>query len=198
MDASIGEHAEAVFQLTYTPASGTGHPHAPCAFLALSQQALAQQEIDSTQTCRRCARVIGIHSLKHPLCTPENNAGKSDVDLEQELDVVMWYIFNVEYQRDEQRVHLIVGRRRRRRPRPRARSSQTGPRFPHARGTNPRSCMQACGRIAPPTVSSSRCGRGRAGVGSNVGSQDENCSREPKQAALPLCVVGSSGGSIHP
>jgi hypothetical protein len=92
MDASIGEHAEAVFQLTYTPASGMGHPHAPCAFLALSQQALAQQEIDSTQTCRRCARVIGIHSLKQALCTRENNAGKSDVDLEQELDTLTYAV----------------------------------------------------------------------------------------------------------
>ena len=92
MDASIGEHAQPVFQLTYTPAYGTGDPHAPCAFLALSQQALAQQEIDSPQRCRRCARVVGIHSLKQSLCPSENNEVKRDVDLEQELDTLTYAV----------------------------------------------------------------------------------------------------------
>ena len=92
MDASIGEHAEPVFQLTYTPAHGTGDPHAPCAFLALSQQALAQQEIDCTQTCRRCARVVGVHSVKQSLCTSHNNAMKRDIDLEQELDTLTYAV----------------------------------------------------------------------------------------------------------
>jgi hypothetical protein len=64
MDASIGEHGAAVFQFRYTPEQGTGDPHAPCAFLALSQQALAQQEIDRTQACHRCARVVRVHSIQ--------------------------------------------------------------------------------------------------------------------------------------
>jgi hypothetical protein len=63
MDASVGEHAEAVFQFRYTPEQGTGDPDAPCAFLALSQQALAHEQIDSTQACRRCTRVVRVHSV---------------------------------------------------------------------------------------------------------------------------------------
>src|SRR5437016_2141205 len=62
-DARIGENAAPVFQFRYTPEEGTGDPHARCAFLALTRQALAQQEIDRTQVCRRCARVIRVHSV---------------------------------------------------------------------------------------------------------------------------------------
>jgi hypothetical protein len=67
MDASVGEHAEAVFEFRYTPQQGTGDPHARCAFLALSQQALAHQlaheQIDRTQACRRCTRAVRVHSV---------------------------------------------------------------------------------------------------------------------------------------
>jgi hypothetical protein len=66
MDASVGEQGAAVLQFRYTPEQGTADPHAPCAFLALSQQALTQQEIDRTQACRRCARVIRVYSVKTP------------------------------------------------------------------------------------------------------------------------------------
>jgi hypothetical protein len=45
-----------------------------CAFLALSQQVLAQQEIDSTQICRRCSRVIRVHSVQQTLYTAEHDA----------------------------------------------------------------------------------------------------------------------------
>jgi hypothetical protein len=64
MDASIGEHGAPVLQFRYTLENGAGDPHAPCAFLALSQQAIAQQEIDRTQACRRCARVVRVHSIQ--------------------------------------------------------------------------------------------------------------------------------------
>jgi hypothetical protein len=64
MDACVGEQAEPAFQFSYTPENGTGDPHAPCAFLALSQQALAHQEIDRTQACHRCARVVRVQSVK--------------------------------------------------------------------------------------------------------------------------------------
>ena len=63
MDASVGENGAAVFQFRYTPQQGTADPSAPCAFLMLSQQALAQQQIDRTQVCRRCARLIRVHSV---------------------------------------------------------------------------------------------------------------------------------------
>jgi hypothetical protein len=66
MDASIGEQGVAVLQFRYTPEQDTADPHAPCAFLALSQQALTQQEIDRTQACHRCARVIRVYSVKTP------------------------------------------------------------------------------------------------------------------------------------
>jgi hypothetical protein len=90
MDASVGENTESVFQLTYTPVCGTGDPDAPCMFLALSQQALAHRQIDSIQTCRQCARVVGVHSLQPTLCTREHDAVKSDVDFEQELDTLTY------------------------------------------------------------------------------------------------------------
>jgi hypothetical protein len=68
MDASIGEQEAVVFQFEYTPEQGTTDPQAPCAFLALSQQALAhqlaQQEIDRTQACRRCTRAVRVHSVR--------------------------------------------------------------------------------------------------------------------------------------
>lgn len=64
MDASVGERAEPVLQFRYTPEQGMADPAAPCAFLALSQHALAHQGIDKTQACRRCGRVIRVHSVQ--------------------------------------------------------------------------------------------------------------------------------------
>jgi hypothetical protein len=64
MDASGGENGAPVLQFRYTPVQGTGDPHAQCAFLALSKQALAHQEIDRTQACRRCTRVIRVQPVQ--------------------------------------------------------------------------------------------------------------------------------------
>ena len=64
MDANVGEEEAPLFEFGYTPVQGTGDPSGPCAFRLLSQQALAHQKIDSTQACRQCARVIGVHSVK--------------------------------------------------------------------------------------------------------------------------------------
>jgi hypothetical protein len=64
MDASIGEHGARVFEFRYTPEHSAGDPHARCAFLALSKQALANEDIDRTQACRRCARVVRVHSVR--------------------------------------------------------------------------------------------------------------------------------------
>jgi hypothetical protein len=63
MDASVGENGARVFEFRYTPEHGTGDPHARCAFLALSRQALAHEEIDRTQACRQCGRVVRVHSV---------------------------------------------------------------------------------------------------------------------------------------
>jgi hypothetical protein len=92
MDARIGDQEAVVFQFEYTPEQGTGDPDAPCAFLVLSQQALAQQCIDSTHLCCRCARVVGVHSAKRRLCTWEHDALKSAVDLEQQLDTLTYAV----------------------------------------------------------------------------------------------------------
>jgi hypothetical protein len=64
MDASIGEQAEPVFAFRYTPQQGSADPHAPCVFVALSQQALAHPEIDRTQVCRQCGRVIRVQLVQ--------------------------------------------------------------------------------------------------------------------------------------
>jgi hypothetical protein len=72
IDAKIGENGEPVFQFRYTPEGGSGEPQASCAFLELSKQALAHQNIDSTQLCRRCTRVVRVRSLKTPLFTPQH------------------------------------------------------------------------------------------------------------------------------
>jgi hypothetical protein len=63
-DESVEEHTEPVVQWTNTSMCGTRDPDAPCAFRALLQQMLAQQEIDRTQVCPQCERVVRIHSLK--------------------------------------------------------------------------------------------------------------------------------------
>jgi hypothetical protein len=68
MDVSVEENGAPAFQFNYTPEHSTGNPHARCAFLALSKKALARQlahqGIDETQVCRRCARVIRVHSVQ--------------------------------------------------------------------------------------------------------------------------------------
>jgi hypothetical protein len=64
MDASVREHTEPVLQLTYRPACGTSDPDAPCAFRALLQQVLAHQELDRTQVCCQCDRVVRVHTVK--------------------------------------------------------------------------------------------------------------------------------------
>jgi hypothetical protein len=63
-DASVEEQTEAVFQVTNTPAYGTGDPDAPCAFRTLLQHMLAQQELDRTQVCRQCKSVVRVHAVK--------------------------------------------------------------------------------------------------------------------------------------
>jgi hypothetical protein len=76
-EASIGEQVAPAFEFRYTPEQGTGHPQAHCAFRAFSQQALAQQEIDKTQACRRCGRVVRVLCVKQssmPLPRPTESA----------------------------------------------------------------------------------------------------------------------------
>ena len=72
IEARIGENVEPVFQFRYTPECGTGDPHALCAFIELSKKALAHSNIESTQSCHRCTRVVRVQSVKSALFTPGN------------------------------------------------------------------------------------------------------------------------------
>jgi hypothetical protein len=74
MQARMRAQGAVLFQFRYTPEHGTGDPHARCTFRAFSQLALAQQEFDCTQACRRCGRAVRVHSLNPPFCIWEQDA----------------------------------------------------------------------------------------------------------------------------
>src|SRR5437667_9237118 len=84
IDASIGEHGASVFQFSYTPVHGTDDHHVPCAFRALSQQALTHQKIDRTQACRRCARMLRVHSINYSTSDMRKDGAKNE-EQEREL-----------------------------------------------------------------------------------------------------------------
>jgi hypothetical protein len=62
IDASVGKDSQQKLRYTYTPVMGTSIPHAPCAFIELSRQAVTNPNMDTTFPCHRCARVVRLQS----------------------------------------------------------------------------------------------------------------------------------------
>lgn len=62
IDASVGKDFKQKLRYAYTPVMHTSIPHASCALLALSRQAVTDPIMDKTLPCWRCARVVRLQS----------------------------------------------------------------------------------------------------------------------------------------
>jgi len=64
IDVSVGKGGTQKLRFTFTPVQGVGDPAAPCAFHAVSQQAVANPNMDKTLACGRCRRAIRLQTKK--------------------------------------------------------------------------------------------------------------------------------------